>query len=82
MIKMGKPYSGRNSKEYGIIHLLNWMSNFNKTVRSKSTHKLIERIIKLSDEKREILIDDIHTAIEERLKVLERNENGRRNFCC
>lgn len=36
----------------------------------------------MSNEKREILIDDIHTAIEERLKVLERNENGRGNFRC
>ena len=70
---MTKPYAGKpKQKEYSTIRLLNLLTQLRKSVNCPPTNNLIKRILSLSPENREIFVDDIHSAIDSRLSVLER----------
>jgi hypothetical protein len=74
---MARPFSGQpNRKEHGARFLPNWLSYFNKHNVSNRTRAIVKRVIRLPAEKREILADDIHTAFETRLDVLERSPSN------
>lgn len=61
-----------DKKVYQVMYLLNALLHLRKSMLCKSqTTDIIERICNLPREKLEIFVDDIHTAMEERLKVLE-----------
>ena len=64
---MGNPHA----KKYSTMYLLNSLAYMSK---QKQASKLIKRIRNLSEEMRAIFVDDMVTAMENRLKVFERRE--------
>ena len=68
---MGAHGNLKKGKQYSMMFLLNHLAAMNKTHCDSRMHGLINRIIRLPNKKREIFIQDLETAIENRLNVLE-----------
>jgi len=67
--KMGFKKTLDDNKTYGTMYLINALLHLKKKLGKSRTSNIIEKISNLSNENLEIFVDDIHTAMEERLKI-------------